>query len=177
MEIVEAGFWIPFLLATSAVYSGISQAQAAKASGQAAQDAANYNADLAMKRAESEASQATTKAKQATRQARQITGQQIASIGSRGGLEAGGDIMQVQTESSKMAENALNQMYMGNLAMTRGINTARSAKYQGDMEQAKSKWTERAGYVSAVTGGLSGWYAGKEMGDQAEYMEFMKGQR
>ena len=71
--------------------------------------------------------------------------------------------MQVQTESSKMAENALNQMYIGDLARTSGINTARSAKYQGDMEETKAKWTERAGYVSAVTGGLTGWYAGKDM--------------
>ena len=177
MEVVEAGFWIPFLMAASAVYSGVSQAQAAKAAGQAAQDAANYNAELAMKKAQSESDEATTKAKQATREGRQIIGQQTASIGSRGGLEAGGDIMQVQTESSKLAADALNQMYIGNLAMTRGINTARSAQYQGDMEETKAKWTERAGYVSAVTGGLSGWYSGKEMGDQAEYMEFMRGQR
>ena len=177
MEVVEAGFWIPFLTAASAVYSGVSQAQAARASGKAAQDAANYNADLAMKRAEAEAGQATAKAKQTTREGRQIIGQQAASIGSRGGLEAGGDIMKVQTESSKMAADALNQMYVGNLAMTSGINTARSAQYQGELEKTKSKWTEKAGYVSAITGGLTGWYSGKEMGDQAEYMEFMKGQR
>lgn len=163
MEIVEAGFWIPFLMAASAVYSGVSQAQAAAAAGKAAQDAANYNADVAMKRAQAEADQATAKAKQQTRQQREVIGKQFASIGSRGGLEAGGDIMQVQTESSKMAADALNQMYMGNLAMTRGINTARSAQYQGELEKTKSKWTERAGYVDAVTGGLTGWYAGQSM--------------
>ena len=163
MEVVEAGFWIPFLMAASAVYSGASQAMAAQASAKAAQDAADYNADIAMKRAEAEAGQATASAKQMTRQQRDIIGKQVASIGSRGGLEAGGDIMQVQTQSSKMAADALNQMYAGNLAMTRGINQAQSAQYQGELEKTKAKWTERAGYVSAVTGGLTGWYAGKDM--------------
>ena len=165
MEAVEAGFWIPFLMAASAVYSGASQAMAAQASAKAAQDSANYNADIAMKRAEAEANQATAKAKQMTRQQRDIIGKQVASIGSRGGLEAGGDIMQVQTQSSKMAADALNQMYAGNLAMTQGINQAQSAQYQGKMEKAKAKWTERAGYINAITGGITGYYGGKDMVD------------
>ena len=163
MEIVEAGFWIPFLMAASAVYSGVSQAQAARASAKAAQDAANYNADIAMKRAEAEANQAAANAKQTTRKHRGVIGRQSASVGSRGGLEAGGDIMQIQTQSGIMAAEALSQMYAGNLAMTEGINQARSAQYQGEMEKRKAKWTERAGYVNAITGALSGWYLGKEL--------------
>ena len=163
MEVVEAAFWIPFLMAASAVYSGASQAMAAQASAKAAQDAADYNAEVARKQAESETSAKTEEARQLTQKQRGMTAKQVMSVSSRGGFLAGGDLKSIEYEQNKMATDALNLMYQGDQATSRGEIQAQQAQYQCKMEKTKAKWTERAGYINAITGGITGYYGGKDM--------------
>lgn len=136
---------LPFIQIGAAIIGAIGSVQ----QGNAAKSAANYNARVAENNATLARQQAAAQEEQHRRLARRQLGQMRAAYGASG-VTMEGSPLDILAQSAKDAElDALNIRYGGELK-------AQGLESEAVLERYRGESAQRAGYMGAATGLLSG---------------------
>jgi hypothetical protein len=132
----------PFTIAL--IISAISAGAGAYSSyqgGKAQEDMAEYNAQIAENEALATQQAIEAESAKLTKAQRETKAKQRMSIQSRGGLQAGTDLLSLAEEAKEMQLDQLELRRQQDIAGVRGASRAAMSKYQGKVAGYTGKWT------------------------------------
>ena len=141
--------------AISSILGGRSKRKAAKKAAKARMAMGRYNASVARRNAQSNAETILHTAETQTLSRREIQAQQRMNVASRGGVEAGTDMMALVQQRTLMQLDAVEMQRRAGLAVQAGEAEAEQimmeAKTNAQITRAQGKAAEVQGYTQAAS--------------------------
>lgn len=142
----------------TSLIGGILGKSAAKKKAKAAKAMAQYNAAVTRANAKAQIDAIKSSSKRLVKQQREAKAQQRMSIASRGGLEAGTDLLSMIESAKNMQLDLLELERQQDIARISGETQALGQIYAGDMQAQQLKSQGRQALMSGVIG-AAGAYA------------------
>ncbi len=139
------------------VVGGVS-AYSAHEEGKAQESMAKYNAKIAENEAIAQQQAIESESRALTKSQRAMKAKQRVSVGMRGGLTEGTDLLALAEQSEAMQLDQLELQRQQDIAGVRGASSAAMSRYQGKQASSSMKWIS-----AGVKGGAQGYQLGSEI--------------
>jgi len=145
------------------VVSGATAAYTQYESGKAQKAMADYNAKIAENEALARQQAIEAESRQLAKGQRAMKAKQRVSVGMRGGLQEGTDLLALAEQSEQMQLDQLELQRQQDIAGIRGASEAAMSRYQGKQAASSLKWIS-----AGIQGGIQGYQLGSQFGGDDE---------
>jgi len=145
--------------ATAAVAGAGVSGYSAYQSGKSQEAMADYNAKIAENEAIARQQAVEAESRQLAKKQRAMKAQQRVSVGMRGGLQEGTDLLALAEQSEQMQLDQLELQRQQDIAGIRGASEAAMSRYKGSAASTAGKWLAGGSALQGISLGASGYAA------------------